>query len=65
MKIVINGKETETGAETVGALLEELDISSGKVAVEVNFKVIRKCDYHTSAVSEGDNVEIVNFVGGG
>jgi thiamine biosynthesis protein ThiS len=65
MKIVLNGKETETGAGSVEALLEELDIKPGKVAVEVNLRVIKKCDYSTSAVKEGDRVEIVNFVGGG
>lgn len=65
MKIVLNGKETETEAGTVEGLLEELDIGSGKVAVEVNLKVIRKCDYPAFAITEGDRIEIVNFVGGG
>jgi len=65
MKIVLNGKETETGAVTVEALIEELDIRPGRVAVEVNLRVIKKCDYSTSEVKEGDQVEIVNFVGGG
>ena len=65
MKIVLNGKETVTGASTVEALIEELDIRPGMVAVEVNLRVIKKCDYSTSSVNEGDSVEIVNFVGGG
>jgi sulfur carrier protein len=65
MKIVINGKETETGADTIKALIEELDIRPGMVAVEINLKVIKKCDYSAVALNEGDHVEIVNFVGGG
>ena len=65
MKIVINGENTDTGAATLEALLNELDIKPGMVAVELNLKVISKCDYPTAALAEGDRVEIVNFVGGG
>ena len=65
MKIVINGEEKDTGAATVEALLDELDIKPGMVAVELNLKVIRKCDYPAAGIAEGDRVEIVNFVGGG
>jgi len=65
MNIVINGKTTETRARTVEALIEELEIKPGMVAVEVNLKVIKKCDYAKVAVAAGDQVEIVNFVGGG
>jgi len=65
MKIVLNGKETETGAGTIEALIEELDIKPGMVAVELNLKVISKCDYSLARIAAGDRVEIVNFVGGG
>ena len=65
MNIVLNGKETKTRAMTVEALIQELEIKPGMVAVEVNLKVIRKCDYSSTKVVEGDQVEIVNFVGGG
>jgi sulfur carrier protein len=37
----------------------------GRVAVEVNLKIIRKADYVTQGIADGDSVEIVNFVGGG
>jgi len=65
MNIDLNGKRTATQARTVEALIEELEIRPGMVAVEVNLKVIRKCDYSSTEVAEGDRVEIVNFVGGG
>ena len=65
MKISINGEERETSRETVALLLEDLGILPGRVAVEVNLKIIRKADYATQAIKEGDSVEIVNFVGGG
>jgi sulfur carrier protein len=65
MKISINGEERETDKATVASLLDELGILPGRVAVEVNLKIIRKADYASQAIKEGDSVEIVNFVGGG
>ena len=65
MKIKINGEERRTERRTLSELLEELNIQPGRVAVEVNLKIIRKADYDTHPIMEGDNIEIVNFVGGG
>jgi len=52
-------------AATVQELLNELKIVPARVAVEVNLKVVRKAEYETYRLSDGDTVEIVNFVGGG
>jgi len=41
------------------------DIIAGRVAVEVNLKVIKKVEFETYRLHEGDSVEIVYFVGGG
>ena len=65
MKIKINGEERMTEGRALSELLEELNIQPGRVAVEVNMKIIRKADYDTHPIKEGDNIEIVNFVGGG
>jgi sulfur carrier protein len=65
MKISINGEERETDKATVALLLDELGILPGRVAVEVNLKIIRKADYVSQGIKDGDSVEIVNFVGGG
>jgi thiamine biosynthesis protein ThiS len=65
MWLVVNGEDFQTEAETVGALMDELSIKPGRVAVEVNLKVIRKKDHGDYCLKGGDNVEIVNFVGGG
>ena len=65
MNIVLNGQAHETNAATVSALLDELEIKVGGVAVEVNVSIIKKTDYEAAALKEGDQVEIVNFVGGG
>ena len=52
-------------AETVQELLQELKIVPARVAVEVNLKVVGKAEYDTFRLSDGDTIEIVNFVGGG
>ncbi len=67
MKLVLNGDETEFNGDalTVAGLLENLEIEPARVAVEVNLKIIRKCDFQRHLLKDGDAVEIVNFVGGG
>ncbi len=66
MKLKINGSEADvTDDLTVSGLLEELKIEPGRVAVEVNMIIIKKANYQECFLSEGDIVEIVNFVGGG
>jgi thiamine biosynthesis protein ThiS len=65
MKLRVNGVEYETGRGTLSGLLEELKVTPERVAVEVNLKVVRKADYGSLRLNEGDVVEIVNFVGGG
>lgn len=66
MKLKINGKAFDISQpKTVFELLSELKIDSQRVAVEVNLSIIKKADYSTCLLNDGDMVEIVNFVGGG
>lgn len=50
---------------TIAVLLETLGIDGRRVAVEHNFIVIKRDAYQSTMVHDGDDVEIVNFVGGG
>ena len=36
-----------------------------RVAVEVNLKIIKRAEFERHALYEGDDVEVVYFVGGG
>ncbi len=65
MRFIVNGEQLDSNAYTVKELLNELNIEPGRVAVEVNLAIIRKADYESHKLNEGDSVEIVNFVGGG
>jgi sulfur carrier protein len=66
MKLKINGDiKDNIRAATLQELLEELGITTGRVAVEVNLQVIKKADYASFGINDNDVIEIVNFVGGG
>ena len=66
MTIQLNGERYEVPAPlTIDALLVQLEIDARRVAVELNEYVVKKAAYGDTLVSEGDVVEVVNFVGGG
>ena len=65
MTITLNGDPFETSVATVSALLEQLGIDPRGVAVERNFVVVKRDLYSSTPVETGDQIEIVNFVGGG
>jgi sulfur carrier protein len=66
MRLIINGEMREDlEAATIEELLSQLKIEPGRVAVEVNMKVVKKADYVNFGLHDGDTIEIVNFVAGG
>ena len=65
-RITLNGDPYELDSPlTVAALLAKLEIDARRVAVEHNMIVVRRAAYDATLVRDGDQVEIVNFVGGG
>jgi thiamine biosynthesis protein ThiS len=66
MVISLNGDPYElAGPMTVSALLAHLKIDARRVAVEHNLVVLKRATFDAVVIHEGDQVEIVNFVGGG
>ena len=66
LKITLNGDPFELdGPLTVSDLLSRLDIDAQRVAIEHNLVVLKRAAFDTTDVRDGDQVEIVNFVGGG
>jgi sulfur carrier protein len=47
------------------ALLDRLKMRQGRVAVEINREIVPKANYAQTVIKPGDNVEVINFVGGG
>lgn len=62
----MNGEPIEiAGPLAVAALLVHLKIDARRVAVEHNLAIVKRDRYDTTVVNDGDEIEIVNFVGGG
>jgi sulfur carrier protein len=66
MTIRVNGEPLDVAVPTtLAALLARLNIDSRRVAVEHNLVVVKRDRYDAVQLQAGDEVEIVNFVGGG
>ena len=66
MTIRVNGEPLEVAAPvTISALLADLKIDPRLVAIEHNLVVIKRDKYDGVVINDGDEIEIVNFVGGG
>jgi sulfur carrier protein len=50
---------------SIDDLLVRLEIDPRRVAVEHNLSILKRHAFSDTVVRDGDEVEIVNFVGGG
>ncbi len=66
MKITINGneKELEEGISIQG-MLEALNNQSKMIVIEKNLEIVPKESFVQTYLKDGDNIEIISFVGGG
>ena len=65
MLLTINGKKEAVEAATLGDLLASKQIEPRMVTVELNGKIIDRADLNTTSLSEGDEIELLYFMGGG
>jgi thiamine biosynthesis protein ThiS len=66
MHIRVNGQEREvTQAGSLLDLLTSLELDSRAVVVEHNRTIVRRSALAETPLREGDEVELVHFVGGG
>lgn len=66
IRLMVNGESrTVTPGLTVRGLLESLGLASGTVVVERNLEILDRAKYDEVVLGEGDNLELVHFVGGG
>jgi sulfur carrier protein len=65
VRIRVNGEPRDVSAATIADLLAELDIDARRVAVEHNLIIVKRDKYAEASLADGDEIEIVNFVGGG
>jgi len=66
MKLTVNGEILELADGcSVRQLLDNLQITATRVAVELNQDIVPKARYTEQSLQDGDKIEIVHFVGGG
>ena len=66
MEVTVNGeRQAVSKGLTAGQLLEQLHIVPERVVVEVNLAILKRAQLADTILKEGDQVEIVQMVGGG
>ena len=66
MIIVLNGESKEFPSNvSIQQLLDQLTIPAGRVACEVNLKIVKRAFYPDTVLKDGDTVEIIQAIGGG
>jgi len=64
--IQVNGENREAApGTTIAALLTQLGLKPGRVAIEYNLRILPKGKWEETQIANGDRLEIVQFVGGG
>ena len=63
--MIINGKETNISSCSVLKMLEDLNLDSKKVVVEVNLDIVPVEEFESRILMDADKIEIIAFVGGG
>ena len=61
----INGENLDVGGKSVAEYLDSAGYDLMRVAIELNGDIVPKVLYAYTIFKDGDNVEVVSFVGGG
>ena len=66
MHLFVNGeKKSLPDGGTLSQLIGELGMKGDRVAVELNREIVPRTQWDGTRLKEGDQLEIVHFVGGG
>jgi sulfur carrier protein len=65
MNIIVNGKSETISAVSIAAYVTKKGLEPKTLVVEHNGCVIVSDQWETTALHEGDQLELLNFVGGG
>ena len=63
--VKINGDELNMAGKTLAEYLATTNFDPKRIAVERNGDIVPKAKYGETILQDGDNVEVVSFVGGG
>ena len=62
---MVNSKEMESSSTFVSELIKELGLKDRVMAVALNMEIVKKDEWQTTKIKEGDRLELLEFVGGG
>jgi len=65
MNLIINGEPRSVTADSLIALVEQLGMKPDRVAIELNREVVPRDRWPQTPLKDGDQLEVVHFVGGG
>jgi thiamine biosynthesis protein ThiS len=65
MNLTINGELRASVARTLTELVAELGMKPDRVAIELNREIVSRDRWPQTNLKDGDQLEIVHFVGGG
>ncbi|MFZ0061271.1 MAG: sulfur carrier protein ThiS [Pyrinomonadaceae bacterium] len=66
MWLLLNGERREVAdGSSLAQLIETLGPAPEQIAIELNQSVVRRSEWSTTELKEGDRIEVVHFVGGG
>jgi sulfur carrier protein len=66
MQVTVNGDQHEVASNTnLQQLLQQLAISNGRIAIEINGEIVPKSLFSEQTLNSGDKIEIVRAIGGG
>lgn len=66
MWLLLNGERREvTDGSSLAQLIANLGLAPERIAIELNQSVVRRSEWTTTELREGDRIEVVHFVGGG
>ena len=66
MRLKINGDEKQfDNVSTLADLVQHLAMKADRVAVELNREIVPRTTWPATNLKDGDELEIVHFVGGG
>ena len=65
MQLFVNGEEKNVDAETLSALLNELDYEGDWLATAVNAELVNESEREDFKLNNGDRIEILSPMQGG
>ncbi len=64
--VTVNGQpHTLEEPATAATLIEQMELTGKRLAMELNEEIIPRSEYATTELKDGDQIEIIHAVGGG